>query len=244
MFGNGTCDGSASHLVFKGDNYEQWRKRIELRLDAKNLGYTLKLVEEGTKLSNKNKADRHDDEKIALNIIVSLIHDDVLRILGDYKTPVDIIAELDDIYQPANVNAAIAVRMRMNSMKLESCKDTRTFINEMLKCFNDLKVLKEPVSETEKLTAILTGIPSSYGNVSAVATAMAELSSLTVGTLRNMLLNEKVRRNMAQPRTTKPAALTTSSSASNPPSSDSNTSSNTNSFDKKKRSSGIKRFRC
>lgn len=189
MSSNDQVQVNAIH-IFKGENnFAPWLKRIKIKLAAKQL---TKTIESNTIASIKDKA-------LALDIIVSHLDDNVLRVVpnDDIGCPAALIKKLNDIYNSASTQEIIETRTKLQNLKFSTT--VPKYFEEFFALINRLDDLGEEVTTPEQCTWILNAIPNRLCGIRGAASGLAAINQLTVPILRDLLKNEENLQKMHSP---------------------------------------------
>ena len=114
--------------VFDGENYNMWKKRIEMFLKFKKCATVIT----GAKTAN-DKDDWEDQDLKAINLIYSSISDKQLELECDLKSAYEIIKKFDEMYLKESTALQIVCRNRLEKMRLSNYSDSALFFGEFEK---------------------------------------------------------------------------------------------------------------
>ena len=167
--------------VFDGENYNMWKKRIEMFLKFKKCATVI------TRAKTANDKDDWEDQDLkAINLIYSSLSDEQLEFACDLKSAYEIIKKFDGMYLKESTTLQIVCRNRLEKMRLANSCDSALFLGEFVKTVNELKSAGAKVSENEKLNYMLNTLPESYSYIGDLIDTLKEADQ-TADYIRNKI---------------------------------------------------------
>lgn len=209
--------------LFNGDNYGNWRFRMEVLLDEKNLmefvreDVTSKLQAETTGESETQKKTRLEAnqklsqrDKFCKRLIISSISDTHLEYCKGKDTSYELWQSLESVFERKGV--ACQLRVRKNLLILKHNPHSETLEKHFLnfdRLVRDLKAAGGNMEEMDIICHLLLTMPVDYN---MVVTAIETLSTdnLTLAFVKGRLLDEETKRSVKKPRNDSSASFYTS----------------------------------
>ena len=98
----------------------------------------------------------------ALAIIVLSIDPSLLYFLGDPEDPNVVWKKLADQFQKKIWADRLALRCRLNSLRLREGDSVQKHVKEMTEIFDELSVIGAAMDEEEKVVTLLASLPDSF----------------------------------------------------------------------------------
>ena len=167
--------------VFDGENYNMWKKKIEMFLKFKNCATVI------TRAKTANdKNDWEDQDLKAINWIYNTISDKQLEFVCDLESAYEIINKFDVMYLKGSTVLQIVCRNRLEKMRLANYSDSALFFGEFEKAVKESKSAGAKVSEKEKLNYMLNTLPESYSYIGDLIDTLKEVDQ-TADYIRNKI---------------------------------------------------------
>ena len=151
----GSCD--ITILVFDGEDYSMWKKRITMYLKFKKCDEVIKREKVTT-----DKEDWDEKKLKAVNHIYRAISNKQLEFVCEEETAYKIMEKLDSMYLKESTALQIVCRNRLEKLRLRNYSDPQAFFSDFEKAVNELKGSGAKISEKEKLNYMLNTLPESY----------------------------------------------------------------------------------
>ncbi|KAL7301769.1 hypothetical protein TKK_0005761 [Trichogramma kaykai] len=156
--------------VFDGDDYNMWKKRINLYLKMKKCDCVI----ERERASTETEAEWNNKEILAMNIIYSGTTNKQLEYVHEADTAKGILQKFDEMYLKESMALQIICRNKLEKMRLEKFNDSSVFFDEFEKTINDLKSAGASISEKEKLNYMLNTLPNQYSYIGDLIDTLKE----------------------------------------------------------------------
>ncbi|KAL7289966.1 hypothetical protein TKK_0015699 [Trichogramma kaykai] len=156
--------------VFDGEDYNMWKKRINLYLKMKKCDCVI----ERERASTETEAEWNNKEILAMNIIYSGITNKQLEYVHEADTAKGILQKFDEMYLKESTALQIICRNKLEKMRLEKFNDSSVFFDEFEKTINDLKSAGASISEKEKLNYMLNTLPNQYSYIGDLIDTLKE----------------------------------------------------------------------
>ena len=155
--------------MFDGENYNMWKKRIEMFFKFKKCATVI------TRAKTANDKDDWEDQDLkAIYLIYSSILDKQLEFVCDLKSAYEIIKKFDEMYLKESWALQIVCRNRLEKMRLANYSDSVLFFGEFEKTVKELNSAGAKVSEKEKLNYMLNTLPESYSFIGDLIDTLKE----------------------------------------------------------------------
>ena len=125
----------------------------------------------------------------ALAIIVLSIDPSLLYLLGDPEDPKVVWKKQADQFQKKTWANKLALRCRLNNLRLREGDSVQKHVKEMTEIFNDLSVIGAAMDEEDKVVTLLLSLPESFDMLVTALEANATVQSMETVTER--LLHEE-----------------------------------------------------
>eukprot|EP00794_Sanderia_malayensis_P011568 gene11568-12763_t len=94
--------------------------------------------------------------------MVLAVHPSLLYLLGDPEDPVKVWKTLSDQFQKKTWANKLALRRRLNNLRLQDGGSVKEHVKAMTEIFNELAVLGAAIEEQDKVVTLLASLPESY----------------------------------------------------------------------------------
>lgn len=172
------------NVVFKGQDFQQWLRRITLILRSRGLEITIK--------SQSGGSER--DRTKALEIIVNHLDNSVYRLIQNDDSPFQLLNELKARYGELDSAAIVALRSKLAGVRLNDFKSAKDYVDEVTNLVIRLESAGEEVSAEQHYAYLLQGLNERYDNVRAAAAAVLHVKRANPEIARSLILQEDQRR--------------------------------------------------
>lgn len=182
--------------LFDGTNFNNWRFRIEMALDEKDLSKYIKdslidIITAATDTATHDKIKK--DEKICKNIIVQSVHDSQLEIIKGKISAKDMIDSLAGIYERKSISSQLTTRRQLLTMKYSESDDISEHFLNFDRKIRDLKSSGAKIEDLDMVCHLLITLPKSYDNLVTAIETMDQ-SKITLDFVKSRLLDEQNKR--------------------------------------------------
>ena len=130
---------TVSVVPLNDSNYGTWKMHCRMALMKEGLWGTVSGTEVAPAQSEADKFTKFVTQRDkALAIIVLSIDPSLLHLLGDPKDPKAVLKKLADQFQKKTWANKLALRRRLNNLRLREGNSVQKHVKEMTKIFNDL----------------------------------------------------------------------------------------------------------
>lgn len=186
------------HIQFDGTNFNNWKFRIEVLLEEKDL---TEFIE--TPLEDLADVEDPDEEmkirmkeKKCKSILVQCIHDSQLEYIKDKKYAKDIFDSLKAVFERTSFAGQLLLRKRLLTMKYTDGDDMQKHFLGFDKNVRDLKSIGATMEEIDIICHLLLTLPKSFDTlVTAIETINP--ANLTLEFVKNRILDEFGKRSCA-----------------------------------------------
>lgn len=168
-------------MVFDGENYGMWEKRIMMFLKYKECDTVITRVKTETDNADWDKKDLK-----AINIIYSVITNRQLEFISEERTTYAIMKKFDEMYLKESTALQIVCRRRLKKIRLNKYSDSASFLSDFEKLINELKSVGAQVREKEKLNYMLNTLPEEYSYIGDLIGTLKE-EDQTVAYVKNKI---------------------------------------------------------
>ena len=166
-------------MVFNGEDYGMWEKRIMMFLKYKECDTVITRVKTETDNADWNKKDVK-----AINIIYSAITNRQLEFISEERTAYGIMKKFDEMYLKKSTALQIVCRRRLKKTRLDKYIDSALFFSDFEKLINELKSAGAQVKEKKKLNYMLNMLPEEYSYIGYLIDTLKE-EDQTVAYVKN-----------------------------------------------------------
>lgn len=189
--------GSQRMIQFDGTNFINWKYRLEILLDEKDLKKYIerKLIDI---LADEDDSAKKDgikkEEKSCVSIIVQSIHDSQLEYIRNKSLAKDMIDGLAEVFQRCSIARQLMLKRELLTMKMQAGDTMNDHFLKFEKKMGELKNAGAKMDETEVIVNLFLTLPKSYDNL---VTALQVISSrdLTLDFAKGQILDEYNKRN-------------------------------------------------
>ena len=163
--GPGMADTKAitSLVQLNKTNFATWKVQCKMLLINNGLWDIVSEKEKDPGASDKEKQAKFVARRDkALSIIVLAVDPSLLYLLGDPTKPVDVWKRLQNQFQRATWANKLALRRKLNGMRLEDGGSMNDHVREMLETFNELALIGSALEPEDQVITLLASLPSSY----------------------------------------------------------------------------------
>lgn len=182
-------DNSLKFSRFDGTNFSNWKYRIQILLDEKDL---LKYIERDlqTLLADGSQQSHHTTkEKKAKSLLIQYISDGQLEYVKDYKRAKDIFDALTSVFERKSVAGQIYLRKKLMTLKYNDDTLMSTHFLEFDKTVRELKSIGATVEEMDIICYLLLSLPKSYDTI-VTAIETIDSKTLSLDFVKTRLLDE------------------------------------------------------
>ena len=147
-------------MVFNGEDYGMWEKRIMMFLKYKECDTVITRVK-----TEADNADWNKKDVKAINIIHSAITNRQLEFISEERTAYGIMKKFDEMYLKKSTVLQIVCRRRLKKTRLDKYIDSALFFSDFEKLINELKSAGAQVKEKKKLNYMLNMLPEEYSYI-------------------------------------------------------------------------------
>ena len=165
-----------SNIKFNGDarNFAQWRTRIEAYMEDKELMEVIENpvigIDDEAKLEfGKTEEDiqvLHKQSKKAYAILMMALGDEQLQLVMDVKrgNAYRVWKKLTEQFERKTQTNKILVRRQLQSITMKPNESVNAYVARINQLVMLLVGINETVSETEKISVLLNGLPDEYNS--------------------------------------------------------------------------------
>ena len=166
-------------MVFNGEDYGMWEKRIMMFLKYKECDTVITRVK-----TEADNADWNKKDVKAINIIYSAITNRQLEFISEERTAYGIMKKFDEMYLKKSTALQIVCRRRLKKTRLDKYIDSALFFSDFEKLINELKSAGAQVKEKKKLNYMLNMLPEEYSYIRYLIDTLKE-EDQTVAYVKN-----------------------------------------------------------
>lgn len=166
-------------MVFNGEDYGMWEKRIMMFLKYKECDTVITRVK-----TEADNADWNKKDVKAINIIYSAITNRQLEFISEERTAYGIMKKFDEMYLKKSTALQIVCRRRLKKTRLDKYIDSALFFSDFEKLINELKSAGAQVKEKKKLNYMLNMLPEEYSYIGYLIDTLKE-EDQTVAYVKN-----------------------------------------------------------
>lgn len=188
----------SKHIQFDGTNFNNWKFRIEVLLEEKDL---TEFIE--TALEDLVDGENPDEEmkirmreKKCKSILVQCIHDSQLEYIKDKKYAKDIFDSLKAVFERTSVAGQLLLRKRLLTMKYADGEDMQKHFLTFDKNVRDIKSIGATMEEIDIVCHLLLTLPKSFDTL-VTATETIDPENLTLQFVKSRILDEFEKRSCA-----------------------------------------------
>lgn len=182
---------SMKYIIFDGSNYNNWKYRMNLLLDDKNLlEYVEYSLEEITLHVDDREYRKHiKKEKKCRKILVEHIDDSQLEYVKDKLTAKEIYDALQQVFERKSIAGQLWIRRKLLTMKYNENGAMKDHILEFDKNVRELKAIGGKPEEMDLICQLLLTLPRSFN---PIVTALETLNpeTMTMDFVKCRLLDE------------------------------------------------------
>lgn len=190
--------------LFNGNNFSNWKFRIEVFLEEKDLkecleerkdiyNVTSEMQEEDKKVAEALLKERIRKEKQCKSIIIQRIADSHLEYVKDKKTPCEIWSTLVNIFERKGISSQLLLRKKLLSMKVEENDSMENHLLKFDKLIRDLKSAGTKMEETDVICHLFLTLPKCYDTIVTALETIPD-RKLTLDFVKSRLLEEEIKR--------------------------------------------------
>uniref|UniRef100_A0A8D8PVW5 Copia protein n=1 Tax=Cacopsylla melanoneura TaxID=428564 RepID=A0A8D8PVW5_9HEMI len=207
--------------LFTGNNYDNWRFRLEVLLDEKGL---LKYVENEVELEpepsgTESSADKTTREKsnsvleqkgkYCKRLIISTIADSHLEYCKGKSSAFQVWKSLESTFQRKGIACQLQVRKKLLSMKHNTNDSLESHFLKFDNLIRSLKAAGGNLEEMDIICHLLLTMPSEYNMVvTAIETFSTNNADMNLSFVKGRLLDEESKRKVCgKPKSTDSSAV-------------------------------------
>ncbi|KAL6986566.1 hypothetical protein U1Q18_052271, partial [Sarracenia purpurea var. burkii] len=169
---------TASHAVFRGEDFYQWLRRITAKARAKGWEASLKDPKGGTK----------DDQAKAFKLLINHLDNSVLRLVEEEENPCRLIRELKHRYGEADSAMLVQLRSKLANTKISDFRSAQEYVNEISATVVRIQNAGEHVTNEQHYSYLLQGLSDQYENVRMSAAAVLHCKKADPDIARSLIL--------------------------------------------------------
>lgn len=177
---------------FDGTNFSNWKYRVGILLEEKNLEKFLKDPLEtllGATTDEKVKDKLKSDEKKCKSILVQCIADSQLEYIKDKAFAKDIYDTLTGVFERKSVAGQLLLRKQLLTMKYKDGDDISEFFLRFDRTVRELKSIGATLEELDVVCHLLLTLPKSFDSLVTALETMDQ-KNLTIDFVKSRLLDE------------------------------------------------------
>ena len=162
-------------------NYGTWKIQRRMALMKDRLWGFVSGIEAAPAETDANKYRKFVTQRDkALAIIVLSVNPSLLYMLGEPKDPGAVWKKLADQFQKKTWANKLALRCRLNNLRLQEGESVQNHVKAMTQLSHDLSVIVAAMVEEDKVVTLLASLPDSFNMLVTVLRANAEVPSMEV----------------------------------------------------------------
>lgn len=178
--------------LFDGTNFNNWRFRVEMALDEKNLSEYIKkdyLTLLAAATNQKDQERVTANEKKCKNIIVQSVHDCQLENIKDKDTAKAMVDGLTNIYERKSISTKLLLKRELLLMKYQKSDDMKDHLVKFDTKIRELKSAGAKMEEEDIVVHLLLTLPDTYDNlITAIGTM--DQNKVTLEIVKSHVLDE------------------------------------------------------
>lgn len=178
--------------LFEGNNFNNWRFRVESALDERDLLVYIQSDINGLLTAAANNTEREKirkEEKACKNIIVQSVHDCQLENIKGKSSAKEMIETLASIYERKSIASQLLLRRQLLTMKFDEVNDIADHFVEFDRRIRDLKSAGAKLEENDIVCNLLITLPEAYDNL-VIAIETMDQTKVTLDFIKGRLLDE------------------------------------------------------
>lgn len=183
--------------IFKGENYSDWKFRVKVLLDEKDL---LRCIEKPLEelLATVNSTENlvspviKREEKKCKSTLIQCIGDECLEYIKDKATSFEIFKTLEDVFERKGIKTQLYCRKQLLSFKLDENDKLENHFLQFDKLIRNLREAGAHMSENDIVCHLLLTLPPSYDVISTALDTLDD-SKLTVNFVKSKLLDHELK---------------------------------------------------
>ncbi|KAK9688266.1 protein of unknown function (DUF4219) [Popillia japonica] len=176
--------------LFDGNNYGNWKFRMETFLEAKDLLQCIKMEQDDL----ENNADNKKRDLKCKSQIVQSIADTHLEYIKDCKTSREIWETLNKTFERKGIKNQLYLRRKLLSMKYNDSDNLQTHFLEFDKLIRELKNCGAKLEEADVVCHLLLTLPKSFDAIVTAIDTMAD-DNITLNFVKSKLLDHDLKKN-------------------------------------------------
>ena len=162
--------GAKSFLIepLDGENYYNWKFRMELILAENGVADCIKEETDLTTLSEENKKKEIKMDNKAKSLIVQCVKDNQLESLREKKTACSMWKMLEQKHEKKGLPGQLYLKKKMLSMKLNEGESLKDFLDKFDEILRQLKATGVVIDQQDIICNLLLTLPKSFETVVTV----------------------------------------------------------------------------
>lgn len=187
---------SKTHFQFNGNNYNNWKYRMDILLEEKEL---IEYVEEDFEIITLHATDKEHKkhakkEKLCKSLLVKHIADDQLEYVKDQNSAKEMYDNLRAVFQRKSMAGQLWLRKKLITLKYQDNGKMTEHLLEFDKIIRELRSIGGKMEEMDVVCQLLLSLPSSFDTlVTSLETLSPEM--LNMEFVKSRLLDENNKRN-------------------------------------------------
>lgn len=192
--------------LFDGSNFGNWRFRIEVLMEDKDLldhlekdidqDFATDLPDDSADEKKRKKKLRDDwmaKDRKCKNLLVHRIAEDQLEYVKDKRTAKEAWEALKNAFERVGIAGKLFLRKQFQEMRLKEGGNVKAFLLQFDKVLREMKAAGVKTEEEDVVCQLLLALPKSY---EALITALETIKTdeLTLDYVKKRLLDEQVKR--------------------------------------------------
>lgn len=181
--------------VLKGENYHNWKFRMELILAENGVSSSIEVelkVDDLATERDKQEVIRKDSK--AKSLIVQYVDDNQLECLRGKGTAFQMWQTLKEKYEMKGLPGQLYLKKKLLSMKLKENESLETFMREFEEIVRQLKESGSETSDQDLICNLLLSLPKSY---ETVVTVIENIQDVTIEIVKKKLFAEYEKRKLS-----------------------------------------------
>lgn len=176
---------------FDGKNYSQWKFRMDLLLEEKQLKIFVESTLDDAIKNNKNPGIKEEDmrvrEKKCKSLIAQAINDEQLQYVMDKQSAKEMYDALVAMFQRKSITSQLILRRSLLTMKFNG-DDINDHFAQFDKLIRELKLAGAQLVDMDVIVNLFLTLPKSYDGVVSSLESMDE-TKLTLDYVKGRLLD-------------------------------------------------------
>ena len=172
-------------VPLSGSNYGTWKVQCRMALMKDSLWGIVSGSETAPSQADVDKYAKFVNRRNrALAIIVLAVDTSLLYLLGDPEDPEAVWKKLMDQFQKKTWANKLALRRRLNNLRLREGGSVKEHVKAMTEIFNELAVIGAPMEDEDKVVTLLASLPESFDMLVTALEANTDVPEMEVVTER------------------------------------------------------------